>query len=509
MLGNIINPLQDTVAVTRLKENGNLNRKTEIICVLTIICLMIPAFVHMNLAGAIDMPSPSWRTRTNMPSSRGQVAVMAGDDGLVYAMGGFDGTDPLNSVRAYDPLSDTWTSKAAMPWVTRGAGVAKGLDGIIYVISGYNGSSYANAVQAYNTTSDSWTLKEPVPIPAWVGTAATGNDGRVYFFGGEADDVSISNLTQIYDPVTDTWTNGTQMPTARLGLGAVTGADGLIYVFGGYNGSTLTVVEAYNPASGTWATKTPMPYAKLEFGIVRAADNKIYIIGGGREYGNNLGPFYDTVEAYDPTTNSWSIPTWSESLLPTARKELGATLGKNGRIYAVGGANGAYLNTNEEGLITLQNLPPVAYIDSVSPNPAIAGQAVTLVGHGSDSDGGIIAYQWRSSIDGAIGSTATLNASSLSNGTHTIYFSVQDNSGAWSPEASAVLMVQTQVTDDPIYQKVDDLQTENAALSQKIDQMYLVMLGLGIVTIILVLALMAVVFMRKRPPSMGAISPPA
>ncbi|MGB9716140.1 MAG: hypothetical protein ACPL1G_07020, partial [Thermodesulfovibrionales bacterium] len=47
------------------------------------------------------------------------------------------------------------------------------------------------------------------------------------------------------------------------------------------------------------------------------------------------------------------------------------------------------------------NAPPVAIIDSISPNPALPGQVVTFSGHGTDADGdAITGYNWRSSIDG-------------------------------------------------------------------------------------------------------------
>jgi hypothetical protein len=138
-----------------------------------------------------------------------------------------------------------------------------------------------------------------------------------------------------------------------------------------------------------------------------------------------------------------------------------------------------------------------------------------LAGHGIDQDGVIVGYLWRSSIDGAIGTAATLDLSTLSNGTHTIYFSALDDSGAWSTETITVLTVQPPVADDPLYQKmqdldalVGDLQQQNTALALKIDQAYVALLGLGIVTVILVLALIAVVFMKKHPPSTGVATPP-
>jgi len=88
-----------------------------------------------------------------------------------------------------------------------------------------------------------------------------------------------------------------------------------------------------------------------------------------------------------------------------------------------------------------QNNPPSAYIDSISPSPATQGQSVSFQGHGSDSDGSIVAYNWRSSINGQLSTLSSFSTSGLSVGAHTIYFKVQDNSGSWSTEATATLTI--------------------------------------------------------------------
>jgi len=494
-----------------------LKAKIAIVCILVTACLLAPNLVLVNLGLAADMPSPSWRIKTSMPTARGQAAVITGDDGLIYVMGGFAGSDPpMTTVQAYSPLTDTWMSRTTLFQATRGAAVAKGLDGIIYVIGGFVASSISD-VQAYNTTSNSWTAKTDIPIAVWMAAAATGNDGRIYVFGGEVSSGGPTNKTQVYDPATDTWVNGTDMPSARDLLGAVKGPDGLIYVMGGYNGTTaVSTVDAYDPSTHSWTTRVSMPSPKLEFGIVLGPDNNIYVIGGGTEYGNDSPPFFDTVEIYNPRTDTWTIPSWSESLLHTPRKELGAALGPNGRIYAIGGANGSYVKTNEEALIVLpQNVPPTAYIDSITPDPATVNDSITFVGHGADPDGSIVGCKWRSSINGTINTATTFTITTLSNGTHTIYFSVQDNSGAWSPEVTATVTVNTQLTDDPLYQKLLDLnaaignlQDQNSNLTStasdltnKVDMLTIELLGTSTLTIILVVALIAVVFMnRRRPP---------
>ena len=99
--------------------------------------------------------------------------------------------------------------------------------------------------------------------------------------------------------------------------------------------------------------------------------------------------------------------------------------------------------------------PPTAFIDSITPNPATAGQSVTFTGHGDDTDGTIAAYEWTSSISGALSTTTTFSTSSLSAGTHTISFRVKDDDGAWSTPVTSSLTVtggtEVQVTLEATY----------------------------------------------------------
>jgi len=87
------------------------------------------------------------------------------------------------------------------------------------------------------------------------------------------------------------------------------------------------------------------------------------------------------------------------------------------------------------------NQAPVATIASITPNPVQLGQTITFTGSGTDSDGTVIGYKWRSSISGTLSSQASFQMSGLPAGNHTIYFSVEDNQGAWSQEATTVLTI--------------------------------------------------------------------
>jgi len=75
------------------------------------------------------------------------------------------------------------------------------------------------------------------------------------------------------------------------------------------------------------------------------------------------------------------------------------------------------------------NPEPEAYIDSISPNPALEGDTITFTGHGTD-DGYIISYEWR--IGSLKKQGSTFQYSGLSAGTYTVRFRVQDDDGDWS-----------------------------------------------------------------------------
>jgi hypothetical protein len=76
---------------------------------------------------------------------------------------------------------------------------------------------------------------------------------------------------------------------------------------------------------------------------------------------------------------------------------------------------------------------PTAIIDSISPNPANQGEAVSFSGHGTD-DGIITAYEWYSDLQGTdpISTGAGFETATLTVGDHEISFRVMDSDGVWS-----------------------------------------------------------------------------
>jgi len=227
---------------------------------------------------------------------------------------------------------DTWTTKAPMP--TPRSHLAAGVvNGVLYAVGGYSNGNWLATVEAYDPTTDSWTTKAPMPTPRSHLAAGVVN-GVLYAVGGYSNGNWLATV-EAYDPTTNTWTTKAPMPTQRFSL-AIGVVNGILYAVGGYNiniaaNGWLPTVEAYDPTTDTWTTKAPMPTARgaLAAGVVNGL---LYAVGGIVD--SPVQTIFATVEAYDPTTNTWT----TKAPMPTARWAL-AVSALNGLLYADGGAN--------------------------------------------------------------------------------------------------------------------------------------------------------------------------
>ena len=93
---------------------------------------------------------------------------------------------------------------------------------------------------------------------------------------------------------------------------------------------------------------------------------------------------------------------------------------------------GTWSNWDTAILFVVPNSLPVATIDAITPSSARFDAMITFNGNGTDSDGTIVGYEWRSNIDGSLGLQNNLNIYNLSVGIHDITLRVKDDDGEWS-----------------------------------------------------------------------------
>jgi N-acetylneuraminic acid mutarotase len=336
-----------------------------------------------------------WTGAAAMPTPDYELAAAAAPDGRIYAMGGYPANKRLD---VYNPASDNWFTAADLPVARGGLAAVTGPDGRIYAIGGYNSAKQSTkTVEVYDTANNTWSTAASMPTARNDLAAVVGPNGRIYAIGGYTNYVNPVNTVEVYDPASNTWSTAAPMPTARGGLAAVVGSDGRIYAIGGLTDAVddivVNTVEVYDPVSNTWASAASMPTARGYLGAAPGPDRRIYALGGSDSNGNYL----NTVEAYDPAGNTW----YAAPPMPTARDELAAVAGQDGIIYAIGGYNGFNTLNTVEAL----TFPPLQVLHG----SLTAGTINLAVTEQTSFDGTVVGFQTSNTLEKASDFTAVIH----------------------------------------------------------------------------------------------------
>lgn len=133
---------------------------------------------------------------------------------LLYAVGGFNGTERLASVERYHPENNAWSFVPPMTCGRSGAGVAA-INQYIYVVGGFDGTRQLSSVERFDTENQVWEHVAPIKI-ARSALSLTSLDGKLYAIGG-FDGTNFLSIVEVYDPKTNTWEQGTPLSSGRSG----------------------------------------------------------------------------------------------------------------------------------------------------------------------------------------------------------------------------------------------------------------------------------------------------
>uniref|UniRef100_H3ADM7 Kelch like family member 2 n=1 Tax=Latimeria chalumnae TaxID=7897 RepID=H3ADM7_LATCH len=256
-----------------------------------------------------------WRGGGELPFKKKKKSVVY-MSGLVYAVGGFNGSLRVRTVDSYDPVKDQWTSIANMQdrRSTLGAAV---LNGLLYAVGGFDGSTGLSSVEAYNIKPNEWFHVAPMNTRrSSVGVGVVG--GLLYAVGGY-DGASRQCLSTVesYNPGTDEWTYVAEMSTRRSGAG-VGVLNGLLYAVGGHDGPLVRKsVEMYDPATYVWKQVADMNMCRRNAGVC-AVNGFLYVVGGDDGSCNLV-----SVEYYNPAIDKWTL---LPSCMSTGRSYAGVTV---------------------------------------------------------------------------------------------------------------------------------------------------------------------------------------
>lgn len=289
------------------------------------------------------LPAPGvWQPSTLANSyPRNSLTVLA--NGNVAAAGGEWGS----RINVYNPTTRTWS---AGPVISNMRAYTSTLlpSGKVLLAGvhsdGYTGQLYDPVVTDTAVAMTSYPeVIAPAPyIERYRHTATLLANGKVLLAGGAG--ASESTNTQLFDPATVSWSDAGALAGAIDSHTATRLANGKVLVAGGAtlstSGATTTAAvnrsQLYDPSTNSWSTVSNLLYARRSHTATLLANGKVLVVGG-RAAGSNLDPTLDSVELYDPATDSWT----ETGKLAAGRASHTATLLADGRVLVTGGVNSA------------------------------------------------------------------------------------------------------------------------------------------------------------------------
>ncbi len=158
-------------------------------------------------------------------------------------------------------------------------------------------------------------------------------DGRVMI-------TSASSATvEIYNPVANTFSILALPVVHRFGQRIVRLRDGRIMVMGG-DGCTGTCgpaqanVDIYDPSTGMFTAAAPMNQGRTQFTAHTLPDGRVMVFGGASSSAGGVANPMNSIEAYDPLANTWTVETYT---LSVGRTWHASALVRDGTVLVMGG----------------------------------------------------------------------------------------------------------------------------------------------------------------------------
>jgi hypothetical protein len=171
----------------------------------------------------------------------------------------------------------------------------------------------------------------PMQVPRWRDAATTMMDGRVLVAGGAACTNNACKTADLFDPTTNTFKpTGTLMSEDRTFVWSVLMVDGRVMI----TSAGSPTVEIYDPVKDSFSTLALPTIHQFGQRIVRLRDGRVMIMGGDGCAGTCTIAQND-VAIYDPATNKIT----AAKPMNTGRTQFTAHVLPDGRVMVFGGAS--------------------------------------------------------------------------------------------------------------------------------------------------------------------------
>ena len=240
--------------------------------------------------------------------------VQSGDRFII-----FGGREQATRLDIYDYVANTWSQGANAP-LEFNHFQALEYDGLIWVVGAFKNNNFPNEtpvenIYIYNPALDIWIQGPEIPTTRRRGGAGVVvYDNKFYLLAGNTmgHNGGFVNWFDEYDPVHNTWQELTDAPHARDHFASALIEDKIYAASGRLSGGSggtfaplIPEVDVYDFSLDTWTTlnsSNDIPTPRAGASVV-AFENEIFVIGGEA---NSQQSAFDTVEAYNPVSNSWS-----------------------------------------------------------------------------------------------------------------------------------------------------------------------------------------------------------
>jgi len=257
-----------------------------------------------------DEQAGRWECLPSMPTPRSNLVACAGG-GRLYAIGGTDGAQVLGTVEMYDAEEGVWRHLPPMP-TPRSGMAAAACEGYLYVVGGREGFRSLGIAERLRVLDGRWEVLPPMRVKRRF-LAATALRGQLYTVGGEDDSFTpLRDVERFSGGTLGRWEQLPPMPTRRRGLAAVA-LRGKLYAIGGGQAAqaqashAVDTVEQYDVDACRWSSFPPMPSPRM-FLAAAALSGRLYAVGG-----SDGAQALRTLERFDEETNCWetlpSMPT--------------------------------------------------------------------------------------------------------------------------------------------------------------------------------------------------------
>ncbi|XP_058493174.1 kelch-like protein 22 isoform X2 [Solea solea] len=273
---------------------------------------MFSSSSHANNEHLFQVFHPSWgewRTLDATPAPRMSNQGIAVLNNFVYLIGGDKNTNGFRAETRcwrYDPRHNAWCTIQSLQQQHADHCVCV-VGGHIYAIGGRDYSNELDSVERYDPHTNTWECVSPLKREVYAHAGAV-TGGKIYITCGRRG-MAYLRETYCFDPVANQWTACADGPVERAWHG-MAGVNGCVYVIGGSNDQRgyrrdVLKVARFDPSVNSWSLVTPLPGGHGEPGVT-VLDNRIYVLGGRSHDKSNRMKY---VHAYNADADEWESET--------------------------------------------------------------------------------------------------------------------------------------------------------------------------------------------------------